>query len=126
MKDSFRHRIIFILFVFFIFSASLFVSRSGAVSQFFFSHSSFSSQKIDVTEGFFLERLSVSFPDIITHLSKMSPQQQELFIVYLRRDAVSFASELGQSCEEAHKFGEAVAMAFSKAMSRPSILDSYF
>ncbi len=56
----------------------------------------------------------------------MSPQQQELFIEQVRREAVSFASKSGQSREKAHKFDETVAMALSKAISRPSIANAYF
>ncbi|WP_375649684.1 hypothetical protein [Bartonella sp. OT172YNZD] len=123
---SFLHRIIFILFVFFIFGAIFFASRSSAVYQFFSGRSSFSSQKFDVTEELLLERLSVSFPDIIKHLSKMSPQQQELFIAQLRRDVIALAFKNGQSREQAHKSGETIAMALSKAISRPSIANAYF
>ncbi|WP_375619649.1 MULTISPECIES: hypothetical protein [unclassified Bartonella] len=124
--ESFSRRIVFILFVFFIFGAVFFASRSGAVYQFFSGRSSFSSQKLDVTEEELLERLSVSFPDIIKHLSKMSPQQQELFIAQLRRDVIALAFKSGQSREQAHKSGETVAMALSKAISRPSIANAYF
>ncbi|WP_375642095.1 MULTISPECIES: hypothetical protein [unclassified Bartonella] len=124
--ESSSRRIIFILFVFFIFGAVFFASRSGAVYQFFSGRSSSSSQKLDVTEEELLERLSVSFPDIIKHLSKMSPQQQELFIAQLRRDIIALASKSGQSREQAQKSGEIVAMALSKAISRPSIANAYF
>ncbi|WP_375656173.1 MULTISPECIES: hypothetical protein [unclassified Bartonella] len=124
--ESFSRRIVFILFMFFIFGAVFFASRSGAVYQFFSGRSSFSSQKLDVTEEELLERLSVSFPDIIKHLSKMSPQQQELFIAQLRRDVIALAFKSGQSREQAHKSGETVAMALSKAISRPSIANAYF
>ncbi|WP_142416537.1 hypothetical protein [Bartonella massiliensis] len=122
----FWRRIIFILFVFFIFGASLFASRNVAVYRFFSDRSFSYSQQIDVTEELLLERVLISFPDIIMHLSKMRPQQQELFIEKVRRDAILFASENGQSLEQAHKFGETVAMALSKAISRPSIVNTYF
>ncbi|WP_375676340.1 MULTISPECIES: hypothetical protein [unclassified Bartonella] len=122
---SFSHRIIFILFVFFIFGAVFFASQSSVVYQFFSGRSS-SSQKLDVTEEELLERLSVSFPDIIKHLSKMDPQQQELFIAQLRRDVIALAAKSGQSREQAQKSGETVAMALSKAISRPSIANAYF
>ncbi|WP_375637660.1 MULTISPECIES: hypothetical protein [unclassified Bartonella] len=122
---SFSHRIIFILFVFFIFGAVFFASQSSVVYQFFSGRSS-SSQNLDVTEEELLERLSVSFPDIIKHLSKMDPQQQELFIAQLRRDVIALAAKSGQSREQAQKSGETVAMALSKAISRPSIANAYF
>ncbi|WP_375627054.1 MULTISPECIES: hypothetical protein [unclassified Bartonella] len=124
--ESFSRRIVFILFMFFIFGAVFFASQSSAVYQFFSGRSSFSSQKLDVTEEELLERLSVSFPDIIKHLSKMSPQQQEVFIAQLRRDVIALAFKSGQSLEQAHKSGETVAMALSKAISRPSIANAYF
>ncbi|WP_273755102.1 hypothetical protein [Bartonella sp. MM73XJBT.G] len=124
-------RIVFILFIFLLFGVCIFASRSVVVHKFlssylFSSSSSSSSQQVEVTEALLLERWAMAFPDIIERLSKMSPQQQELFIEQVRRNAVSFASESGQSREEAHKFGETVAMALSKAMSRPSIANAYF
>ncbi|WP_273789253.1 hypothetical protein [Bartonella sp. ML70XJBT] len=123
-------RIVFILFIFLLFGAAIFASRSVVVhkllSSYLFSSSSSSSQQVEVTEALLLERWAMAFPDVIERLSKMSPQQQELFIEQVRRDAVLFASESGQSREEAHKFGETVAMALSKAMSRPSIANAYF
>ncbi|WP_273717852.1 MULTISPECIES: hypothetical protein [Bartonella] len=126
----FSGRIAFILFIFLIFGVSIFASRSVVVHKFLSgyisSSSSSSSQQVEVTEELLLERWAMAFPDVIERLSKMSPQQQELFIEQVRRDAVSFASGSGQSREEAHKFGETVAMALSKAMSRPSIANAYF
>ncbi|WP_254474375.1 hypothetical protein [Bartonella sp. B1098] len=121
----FSSRIAFILFIFLIFGVSIFASRSVMVHKFLFGYVS-SSHQVEVTEALLLERWAMAFPDIIVQLSKMSPQQQELFIEQVRRDAVSFASESGQSREEAHKFGETVAMALSKAMSRPSMANAYF
>ncbi len=59
--ESFSRRIVFILFMFFIFGAVFFASRSAVVYQFFSDCSSFSSQKLDVTEEELLERLSVFF-----------------------------------------------------------------
>ncbi len=125
MMGFFSGRIAFILFIFLIFGVSIFASRSVAVYQFFSGYTS-SSQQVEVTEGVLLERWAMAFPDIIVHLSKMSPRQQELFIEQVRREAVSFACENGQRREEAHKFGETVAMALSKAISRPSIANAYF
>ncbi|WP_019224430.1 hypothetical protein [Bartonella rattimassiliensis] len=123
---SFGHRIVLILFMFSIFGAGLFALRSGTISQFLPGRSSFSSQQIDVTEEALLERLSVSFPDIIMRLSKMNPQQQELFIEKVRRDVVSFACENGYGNEKAQEFGKTVAMVLSKAVSHPSIANAYF
>ncbi|WP_139413469.1 hypothetical protein [Bartonella mastomydis] len=125
----FSGRIALILFMFLILSVGIFAPRSAVVQKFlsgYISSSSSSSQQVEVTEALLLERWAMAFPDIIVQLSKMSPQQQELFIEQVRRDAVSFASASGQSREEAHKFGETVAMALSKAMSRPSIANAYF
>ncbi len=56
----------------------------------------------------------------------MSSQQQELFIAQLRCDVIALAFKSGQSREQAHKSGETVAMAFSKAISRPAITNAYF
>ncbi|WP_208440672.1 hypothetical protein [Bartonella raoultii] len=127
----FSGRIAFIFFIFLLFGVSIFASQSVVVhkllSNYMFSSSSpSSSQQVEVTEALLLERWAMAFPDVIERLSKMSPQQRELFIEQVRRDAVSFASESGQSREEAHKFGETVAMALTKAMSRPSIANAYF
>lgn len=123
----FSNRVALILFVFLIFGACILASRSVVVHKFLSGYiSSSSSQQVEVTEELLLERWAMAFPDIIVHLSKMNPQQQEQFIEQVRRDAVSFASESGQSREKAHKFGETVAMALSKAMSRPSIANAYF
>ncbi|QEE12481.1 hypothetical protein MNL01_05735 [Bartonella krasnovii] len=128
----FSSRIAFILFIFLFFGVAIFASRSVVVHKFLSSYlfssssSSSSSQQVEVTEALLLERWAMAFPDVIERLSKMSPQQQELFIEQVRRDAVLFASESGQSREKAHKFGETVAMALSKAMSRPSIANAYF
>ncbi|WP_330167863.1 hypothetical protein [Bartonella grahamii] len=124
--ESFSRRIIFILFVFFIFFAVFFASRSGVVHQFFSGRSSFSSQQFDVTEELLLERFFVLFPDIIMHLSKMNSQQQKLFIEQLRRDVIALAFKSGQSREQAHKSGEIIAMALSKAISRPAFANAYF
>ncbi|EJF95177.1 hypothetical protein MEE_01219 [Bartonella elizabethae F9251 = ATCC 49927] len=121
----FSSRIALILFMFLILGISVFASRSVVVQKFFSSYTS-SSQQVEVTEEWLLERWSMAFPDIIVHLSKMSPQQQEQFIEQVRRDAISFAAGNGQSREKAHKFGETVAMALSKAMSRPAIANAYF
>ncbi|WP_144753040.1 hypothetical protein [Bartonella saheliensis] len=127
----FSGRIAVILFMFLLFGVGIFASQSVVVhkllSNYMFSSSSpSSSQQVEVTEALLLERWAMAFPDVIERLSKMSPQQRELFIEQVRRDAVSFASESGQSREEAHKFGETVAMALTKAMSRPSIANAYF
>ncbi|CAK01940.1 hypothetical protein [Bartonella tribocorum] len=123
----FSNRVALILFVFLIFGACILASRSVVVHKFLSGYiSSSSSQQVEVTEELLLERWAMAFPDIIVHLSKMNPQQQEQFIEQVRRDAVSFASESGQSREKANKFGETVAMALSKAMSRPSIANAYF
>ncbi len=131
MMGFFSGRIAFIFFIFLLFGVSIFASQSVVVhkllSNYMFSSSSpSSSQQVEVTEALLLERWAMAFPDVIERLSKMSPQQRELFIEQVRRDAVSFASESGQSREEAHKFGETVAMALTKAMSRPSIANAYF
>ncbi|WP_175869208.1 hypothetical protein [Bartonella gabonensis] len=123
----FSSRIAFILFVFLIFAVGIFAPHSVTVQKFFSGYlSSSSSQQVEVTEELLLERWAMAFPDIIVHLSKMSPEQQELFIEQVRRDAVLFASESGQSREKAHKFGETVATALLKAISRPSIANAYF
>ncbi len=131
MMGFFSGRIAVILFMFLLFGVGIFASQSVVVhkllSNYMFSSSSpSSSQQVEVTEALLLERWAMAFPDVIERLSKMSPQQRELFIEQVRRDAVSFASESGQSREEAHKFGETVAMALTKAMSRPSIANAYF
>ncbi|WP_455481626.1 hypothetical protein V4P56_03825 [Bartonella sp. B35(2025)] len=126
-------RIILILFVFLMFATSLFVSRGGTFYQFVFDRA-FSSRQInvteevfvDVTQGLLLEKLAVSFPDVIMKLSKMSSQQKREFIEVVRRDAIAVAFANGQSNERAQKFGEAVAMAISKAVYNPSIGDNYF
>ncbi|WP_406604221.1 hypothetical protein [Bartonella gliris] len=120
---------VLILFVFVVFAASFLVSRNPAVYQFvyqFLFNRSFSSQQVDITEDMLLERLALSFPDIITQLSKMNPQQQKQFIEQVRRDTIAAASASGQSEEHAQKLGDTVAMAMLKAISHPSISDAYF
>ncbi|WP_409360786.1 hypothetical protein ACRPOS_005360 [Bartonella heixiaziensis] len=120
-------RSVLILFVFFVFAASLFVSRNGAVYKVLFDRSFSSHQvNVNVTEGMLLERLALSFPDIVVKLSKMNPQQQKQFIEQVRRDTIAAASASGQSDELARKLGETVAMIILKAVSHPSISDSYF
>ncbi|WP_317993494.1 hypothetical protein [Bartonella gliris] len=116
---------VLILFVFVVFAASLLVSRNAAVYQFFFNRS-FSSQQVDITEDMLLERLALSFPDIIIQLSKMNPQQQKQFIERVRRDMIAAASASGQSEEHAQKLGDNFAMAILKAISHPSIGNAYF
>lgn len=124
MKFS-ENRIIFIFFVFSIFGASLFVSRSVAVRQFLFNRT-LSSPQINVTEEMLLEKFTVSFPDIVMQLSKLNPEQQKKLIEKVRHDMVSFASASGQSDEQAQKLGRIVAASLSKAISHPSIVDAYF
>ncbi|WP_208435977.1 hypothetical protein [Bartonella phoceensis] len=119
------HRIFLILFVFLVFFVSLFAFRNPSVYQFLFNRS-FSSRQVDITEGELLERLAVSFPDIIVQLSRLSPEQQKKFIERVRRDIVAAASASGQSNEQAQKVGESVVRILSKAISHPSIADTYF
>ncbi|WP_039758932.1 hypothetical protein [Bartonella queenslandensis] len=121
----FSGRIALILFVFLIFGFSIFTSRRVVVHKFFPGDTS-SFQQVEVTEELLLERWATAFPDVIERLSEMSPQQKELFVERMHRVAVSFASENGQSREQAHKFGETFAMALSKAMFRPAIANAYF
>ncbi|GAA5106515.1 hypothetical protein [Bartonella jaculi] len=118
-------RSILILFVFLVFAVSLFITRNPVVYQFFPARS-FSSHQVNVTEGMLLEKLALSFPDIIVHLSRMNPQQQKQFIEQVRRDTVAAAAASGQSDELAQKLGETVAMVILKAISHPSIGDAYF
>ncbi|UTO29413.1 hypothetical protein [Bartonella harrusi] len=118
-------RILFILFVFSIFFTSTFAFRSVSVHKFLFNQS-FSSHQDDMTEGMILERLAVSFPDIITQLSQLSPQQQKQLIEQVRRYVVAAASANGQNNEQAQKLGGTVVMILLKTISRPSIADSYF
>ncbi|PIT70717.1 hypothetical protein CEV08_02680 [Bartonella tribocorum] len=127
----FSDRVPFILFMFLIFGVSIFAFRNGVVSKFFANYTSSSHpQQVNVTDELLLERWIVAFPDFFVrfsaHLSKMNPKQQELFIEKVRRDAVAFAIQNGQSREQALKFGETVVMALLKARSRPSIADTYF
>lgn len=121
----FSGRIALILFMFLILGISVFGSRSVVVQKFFSGYIS-SSQQIEVTEELLLERWATAFPDVIEHLSKMSPQQKELFVERMHRVAISLAFESGQSRERAHKFGETFAMALSRAMLRPAIANAYF
>lgn len=118
-------RIFLILFMFLVFFASVFVFRSTSTQKFLFNRS-FSSPKVDVTEEVLLERLAISFPELIKQLSKLSPKQQKQFIEYMRRTTVSAASANGRSDEQAQKLGEAVAMVLSKAVSNPSVTGAYF
>lgn len=128
MKD-FWNRILLIFFVFFVFVAVFFAFRSAAVRQFIFNRSfspSSSQIQVHITEGAFLERLAISFPDIVKELSQLSPQQQQKLIEQLRQDAIAFASASGQSDEQAQKLGEVIATALSKAIAHPSIGSIYF
>ncbi|USP03425.1 hypothetical protein [Bartonella taylorii] len=125
MKSCWR-RIIFILFVFFVFFASLFASRNVAVYQFLFDRSFSSSQQVDITEEVLLEKLAVSFPDIIIHLSKLSSEQQKQLIQQVCRGVIAAASANGQSEELSRKLGKTVAIVLSKAISNSSIADAYF
>ncbi|WP_455466977.1 hypothetical protein [Bartonella sp. B39] len=118
-------RIVFVLFVFLVFFVSFFTFRNASVYRFLFKRS-FSSQQVDVTEEALLERLAVSFPDIITQLSKLDPEQQKQLIEWVRRDVVAAASAGGKNNEQAQKLGKKVAMALSRAVSHPSIADTYF
>ncbi|EJF86313.1 hypothetical protein [Candidatus Bartonella washoeensis] len=127
------HRSVLIFFVFLVFAASLFVFRNSAFYGFFSDRSvsshqmrSVSSHQMDVTGDMLLERFALSFPDIITKISKMNPQQQKQFIEQVRRDTIAAASASGQSDEHARKLGDAVAMTMLKAISHPSIGDAYF
>ncbi|EJF81061.1 hypothetical protein [Bartonella doshiae] len=126
----FWRRIMLILFVFLIFWASLFVSRNIAGYNFLFNKSFSSHGSIsyrgNVTEGVLIERLVISWPDLVESLSKMSSQQQKKFIEQIRRNIVSAAFAEGRSGEDARKLGEAVVMAMLKAISNPSIGNTYF
>ncbi|WP_425548547.1 hypothetical protein [Bartonella pachyuromydis] len=122
---SFGRRIVFVLFVFSVFFASIFSSRSVSVYQ-FLSDRSFSSPQVNITEEVLLERLTVSFPDIIMQLSKLSPEQRKKIIEKIRHDIIAFASASGQSDEQAKKLGGVVAVVLSKAIFHPSIADVYF
>ncbi|EJF97510.1 hypothetical protein MEI_01204 [Bartonella vinsonii subsp. arupensis Pm136co] len=118
-------RVLFGLFIFFIFIASLFASRNITVYQLLLERS-FPSHEVDVTEEMLLERLAIFFPDIIIQLSKLDPEQQKQLIEEVRRDVISVASANGQSNEQARKLGETVVMVLSKAILHPSIADAYF
>ncbi|EJF88263.1 hypothetical protein ME1_00721 [Bartonella vinsonii subsp. arupensis OK-94-513] len=118
-------RVLFGLFIFFIFIASLFASRNITVYQLLLERS-FPSHEVDVTEEMLLERLAIFFPDIIIQLSKLDPEQQKKLIEEVRRDVISVASANGQSNEQARKLGETVVMVLSKAILHPSIADAYF
>ncbi|MCZ2204070.1 hypothetical protein [Bartonella sp. A05] len=124
-KVNLRLVIILILSGLFIFAASLLVYQGSSTYKSLFSKSTFSNQA-DVTEDMLLERLTVSLPDVIMDLSKMSDTQKQAVIKQARRDAIAAASASGQSNEQAQKFGETVAMAVSKALYQPSVGDSYF
>ncbi|WP_455478172.1 hypothetical protein V3565_05445 [Bartonella sp. B10] len=126
-------RVVLILFMFFLFAASLFISRGMEVYHLVFDKTSFSHPDsvteeafLDVVQEVFLERLAVSFPDVIENLSTMNLQQKKALIDMARKDAVAAASANGQDCERARKFGEAVATAVSKAIFHPSIVNTYF
>lgn len=119
------NRIVFIFFVFSVFVASLFVSRNVTVYR-FLSDRSFSSSQINLTEEVLLEKFAVSFPDVIVQLSKLNPEQQKKLIEQLRHDMIAFASASGQSNEQAQKLGGIVAVVLLKAISHPSIVDTYF
>ncbi|MBB5073168.1 hypothetical protein HNQ69_000272 [Bartonella callosciuri] len=123
--ELFWRRLLLILFVFFVFAASLFASRNAAVYR-FISDRSFSPQSVNVTEDIILERLATSFPDIIDHLSKISVQQQKQLIEQVRQNTIAAAFADGQSREDALKLGETVATALLKAIAHPSLGDSYF
>lgn len=123
--SCFSGRVPLILFVFLIFGVSIFASRSGVFHKFFSGYAS-SFQQVEVTEELLLERWAMAFPDVIVRLSKMTPQQKELFIEQMHRVVVSLAFESGQSREQAHKFGETFAMALSKVIFRPAIANTYF
>ncbi|MCZ2158331.1 hypothetical protein NPX99_03405 [Bartonella sp. 220] len=122
-------RIVFGMFIFFIFIASLFASRNVTVHKFLFGRSfssQHSSQQVNLTEEILLERLSTLFPDIIMELSKLNPEQQKQLIEEFRRDVVSAAFANGQSSEQARKLGKTVVVVLSKAVFHPSITDVYF
>ncbi|CDO47172.1 hypothetical protein AT246_05170 [Bartonella henselae] len=123
--EPFKHRIVVVLFAFLIFAASLFISRNPSTYLFLFNRS-FSSNQVSVVEELILERLEVSFPDIIMKLSKLNPQQQKQLIEQVYRDIVAIASANGQSIEQARKLGEAGAMVLSRAISRGAVSDAYF
>ncbi|CAF26376.1 hypothetical protein [Bartonella quintana] len=118
-------RIVLCVFVFLVFAASLFASRNVAIYQFLFGRF-FSSHQVDVTEAMLLERLAISFPDIIMELSKLNPQQQKQVIEQIRQYTIATAFASGQSDEDAQKLGRAVVVAILKAISHPSIGDAYF
>ncbi|WP_273719856.1 MULTISPECIES: hypothetical protein [unclassified Bartonella] len=119
------NRIIFIFFVFSVFGASLFVSRSVTAYR-FLSDRSFSSPQVNITEEVLLEKFAVSFPDVIMQLSKLKPEQQKKLIEKMRHDIIALASASGQNSEQAQKLGRIVAVILSKAISHPSIVDTYF
>ncbi|AFR26568.1 hypothetical protein MF1_03870 [Bartonella quintana] len=120
-------RIVLCVFVFLVFAASFFASRNVAIYQFLFGRF-FSSHQVDVTEAeaMLLERLAISFPDIIMELSKLNPQQQKQVIEQIRQYTIAAAFASGQSDEDAQKLGRAVVVAIFKAISHPSIGDAYF
>ncbi|UNE55566.1 hypothetical protein [Bartonella machadoae] len=118
-------RVLLVLLVFFVFFTSTFAFRSASVREFLFNRSS-PSHQVDVTEGMILERLALSSSEIIAQLSKLSPQQQKKLIERVYRDVVVAAEANGQSHEQAQKLGGTVVAFLLKAVSRPSIADSYF
>ncbi|WP_336279508.1 hypothetical protein [Bartonella sp. CB175] len=124
-----------ILFVFSFSVAVFFIFRSGGIGWFVRSGVLSSPQaetlkdlKDDVTsiEHLILERLAVSFPEFLKNASKMSVQQKKQLIELIRRDAIASAFANGHSEVAAREYGEAVAMAVSKAIFNSSIGDDYF
>ncbi|WP_019221471.1 hypothetical protein [Bartonella senegalensis] len=123
--ESSRHRVVIVVISFLIFVAVLFVYWKPSVSHVLFNRS-LSSHQDSVTEKVLLERLEISFPGIITKLSKLKPQQQKQLIEQVRRDIVAAAAASGQSNEQARKLGDTAAMVLSKAASRAAVADAYF
>ncbi|WP_332066025.1 hypothetical protein [Bartonella sp. CB189] len=129
---------VFILVIFLLFGANFLFSGSKTVHKFIRSNI-FPSYQADVgssshqdmvftdsAEHVILERLAVSFPDIMENISKMNPQQKKQLIELVRRDAIASAVANGHSEAAARKYGEAVAMVLSKIAFNSSIGDDYF
>ncbi|WP_336276523.1 hypothetical protein [Bartonella sp. CB178] len=131
--EFFWRRMGLIAVVCLVFVSSLLASKVGLFHKFTFtkSLSSYRSEgvgsgEVDLTESVILERLVVSFPDILAGLSQLDSRQKEWVVEFMRKNAVAAAFADGWGDESARKFGEAVAIAIAKAASRPTVGDDYF
>ncbi|MET3589549.1 hypothetical protein ABID23_000631 [Bartonella silvatica] len=123
--DFLRHRIVFILFVFSVSFAAFFVPRSAFLKHFLLNPS-LPLQQVSVTEEDVLERVAVSFPGLIAHLSQMDSEKQKQFIEQVRREVVIIAYSNGRNSEQAQELGRMISVVLLKLVSRPSFADDYF